>query len=187
MGRPLGSKMTPEHKLKLSRAMRKAHALKRLRRAEAMRQQTIVTDFVPVIQKNVTALGKAYNEAVRSGEARGPLLTKDELTIREDERFPFQQYSAVMKECSGIIEQRDQAGRNAHLDFWSGFPHGLSDITFETHRRVARILGVEKQMANGFAHKADELKQVMRNDLLDLANYALFGVMKLDKDGEQYP
>lgn len=165
MGRQPGSKLSDEARRNLSKAMRKAHAKKCLARAKERQQQTVVLD----------------------GFESAPVHVYKEPANAVETRFPFQQYEATVKEATTIVHNRDQAGRNAHLEFWDGFPHGLSDITFETHRRVARILGAERQMANGFAHKADELKQVMRNDLLDLANYALFGVMKLDKDGESYP
>ena len=65
--------------------------------------------------------------------------------VPESPRFPFAQYAEVTHELRQIIANRDNNGRNSYLAFWDGFPHGLSDLTFETHRRVARILGVEYQ------------------------------------------
>jgi hypothetical protein len=99
-------------------------------------------------------------------------------------RFPFTAYQAVIREAHQIVLDRDGKGRNAYLSFYEGFPHGFSDASFEAHRRVARVIGVERQLANSFAADAVALKQVMRQDLLDLVNYSAFAIMLLDKEAE---
>lgn len=153
---------TPEQRHRMSVAMKKMHQQKRARLARTLRaadRETIVTDQLPAPTPPLRQQGRSA-----------------------DERFPFPQYDAVLAEAQAIIAQRNDVGRNAYLDFWDGFPHGLSDLTFEMHRRVARVLGVERTLADGFATDEGDLRQVMRHDLLDLLNYAAFGVMKLDKD-----
>ena len=86
--------------------------------------------------------------------------------------FPFKEYDLVATEAREIIEDRDAIGRNGHLEFWEGFPHGVQDMTFEIWRRTARVLGAEK---------IGDTK-TMRADLIDQANYCLFAIMALDRD-----
>jgi len=97
------------------------------------------------------------------------------------ERFPFREYGDVVREARKIILDRDSKGRNAYATFYDGFPHGLSDATFETHRRVTRVLGLERQLANGIEDKKP-LQETMRQDLIDLINYSVFAVLLLDKE-----
>lgn len=85
--------------------------------------------------------------------------------------FPIQDYTMIVTECRAIVEQRDSVGRNDVQPFHQQFPHGFQDISFELHRRVGRVLGAEKR---------GEL-EIARNDALDLANYAIFYIMLLDK------
>jgi len=100
------------------------------------------------------------------------------------ERFPFREYSDIVREARQIVLDRDSKGRNAYATFYDGFPHGLSDATFETHRRVTRVLGLERQLANGIEDKKP-LHETMRGDLVDLINYAVFAVLLLDKQAQE--
>ena len=85
--------------------------------------------------------------------------------------FPIEVYDKAIAEIRATVVERDTRGRNETNDFYSQFPHGVSDLTFELYRRVQRILGAEK---NG---KLD----VLYEDTLDLANYALFLMMLLKR------
>jgi hypothetical protein len=70
------------------------------------------------------------------------------------------------------VADRESKGRNETNNFFEQFPHGSQDLTFELHRRVQRILGAER-LGNS---------QVVYEDTLDLANYAIFLMMLLNKD-----
>lgn len=102
---------------------------------------------------------------------------------RDGGRFPFSEYGDVLREMRGVIIDRDAKGRNAHTSFYDGFPHGLQDVTFELRRRVGRVLGAERMAAHSpFTPTGVE---VMRGDLIDLANYAVFAVLMLDHEHNQ--
>ena len=90
--------------------------------------------------------------------------------------FPMGEYVRVLDEAEAIIKDRDAKGRNAETHFYAQFPHGHADISFELKRRVARILGAERQLG-----KMD----VAREDALDLLNYAAFYVMLLDRESKR--
>lgn len=83
--------------------------------------------------------------------------------------FPVNDYKEAIAELQATVLDRDAKGRNETNDFYSQFPHGVSDLTFELHRRVQRILGAEK---------IGDLETVY-GDTLDLANYAVFLLMFL--------
>lgn len=163
MGRPLGSKMTPEHKLKLSRAMRKAHAVKRLRRAKAMRQQTVVLDGFESAPVHV------YKEP------------KVDVTTDNGHNFPFSAYRRVISEAHELIVDRDAKGRNEITPFMASFPHGVSDVTFELKRRVDRILGAERKIRGAWNDPFNsEQVTVLRGDCVDLLNYSAFALLLVD-------
>lgn len=86
--------------------------------------------------------------------------------------FPLVAYQEILREAESIIDDRTKKGRNAHSDFWAGFPHGPQDVTFELHRRVKRILGAEK---------IGDL-ETMRGDAIDLLNYAAFLILWIDRE-----
>lgn len=86
--------------------------------------------------------------------------------------FPLADYDAVVSEARAIPLDRDAKGRNDETDFYTGFPHGHQDISFELKRRAVRILGAEQR------GRLD----VAREDALDLLNYAAFYVMVLDRE-----
>ena len=81
--------------------------------------------------------------------------------------FPKEDYVHAIAELQATVLDRDAKGRNETNDFYSQFPHGVSDLTFELYRRVQRILGAEK---------IGDLATVY-GDTLDLANYAVFLMM----------
>ena len=83
--------------------------------------------------------------------------------------FPVQHYEKAIAELQATVLDRDAKGRNETNDFYSQFPHGVSDLTFELYRRVQRILGAEK---------LGDMETVY-GDTLDLANYAVFLMMLL--------
>ena len=83
--------------------------------------------------------------------------------------FPVQHYEKAIAELQATVLDRDAKGRNETNDFYSQFPHGVSDLTFELYRRVQRILGAEK---------IGDMETVY-GDTLDLANYAVFLMMLL--------
>jgi hypothetical protein len=83
--------------------------------------------------------------------------------------FPKDDYVKAVSELQATVLDRDAKGRNETNDFYSQFPHGASDLTFELYRRVQRILGAEK---------IGDMETVY-GDALDLANYALFLMMML--------
>ena len=85
--------------------------------------------------------------------------------------------ASVLADCRAIVRDRDQAGRNAAVPFWEGFPHGHSDISFELWRRVARIQGAEQR----------QRPDVALGDAHDLVNYAAFYLLCLDHEkGQTY-
>lgn len=86
--------------------------------------------------------------------------------------FPWNDYDMVAASIRDIILSRDRMGRNAHADFYEGFPHGAQDVSFELSRRVQRILGAEKIGA----------QDVAMRDAEDLANYAIFYVMLCNRE-----
>ena len=83
--------------------------------------------------------------------------------------FPLKDYDEALAELRAIVADRNGKGRNETNDFYSQFPHGNQDLTFELKRRVERILGAEK---------IGDL-QTVYGDTLDLANYAIFSLMLL--------
>lgn len=83
--------------------------------------------------------------------------------------FPIHAYDQAIAELRATVADRDTKGRNETNDFYSQFPHGNQDLTFELKRRVERILGAEK---------IGDLDTVY-GDTLDLANYAIFSLMLL--------
>ena len=83
--------------------------------------------------------------------------------------FPITAYDQAIAELRGTVADRDAKGRNETNDFYSQFPHGCTDLTFELHRRVQRILGAE----------AIGDTETVYGDTLDLANYAIFLMMLL--------
>ena len=85
--------------------------------------------------------------------------------------FPIDDYTNAIAELRATVTDRDAKGRNQTNDFYSQFPHGSQDLTFELHRRVQRILGAE---AIGDTN-------TVYGDTLDLANYALFLMMTLKR------
>ena len=85
--------------------------------------------------------------------------------------FPTQDYDKAIAELRATVADRDTKGRNETNDFYQQFPHGSQDLTFELHRRVQRILGAER-LGNS---------QVVYEDTLDLANYAIFLMMTLNR------
>lgn len=88
--------------------------------------------------------------------------------------FPISDYDKAVAALRATVADRDANGRNETNDFYNQFPHGNQDLTFELARRVQRILGAEK------LGKMD----VVYNDTLDLANYAIFSMMLLSKDSD---
>lgn len=86
--------------------------------------------------------------------------------------FPIGDYDKAVAALRAVVADRDAKGRNETNDFYQQFPHGSQDLTFELHRRVQRILGAEK-LGNS---------QVVYEDTLDLANYAIFLMMHLNRD-----
>jgi hypothetical protein len=86
--------------------------------------------------------------------------------------FPINEYDNALAVLRATVADRDAKGRNETNDFYEQFPHGSQDLTFELHRRVQRILGAER-LGNS---------QVVYEDTLDLANYAIFLMMRLNKD-----
>ena len=86
--------------------------------------------------------------------------------------FPIEAYDQVIAELRATVADRDSKGRNKTNDFYSQFPHGHTDLTFELHRRVQRILGAEA---------IGDLETVY-GDALDLANYSLFLLMMLNRN-----
>ena len=91
--------------------------------------------------------------------------------------FPIQAYDDCVAELRAVVADRDGKGRNETNDFYSQFPHGNQDLTFELKRRVERILGAEK--IGDF--------NTVYGDTLDLANYAIFSLMLLRKQGVGVP
>jgi hypothetical protein len=90
--------------------------------------------------------------------------------------FPIEAYDKAVSALRAVVADRDTKGRNETNDFYSQFPHGSQDLTFELHRRVQRILGAEK-LGNS---------QVVYEDTLDLANYAIFLMMTLAQEKNQH-
>lgn len=86
--------------------------------------------------------------------------------------FPIDDYEKQVAALRATVADRDANGRNETNDFYNQFPHGNQDLTFELARRVQRILGAEK------LGKLD----VVYNDTLDLANYAIFSMMLLKRN-----
>lgn len=86
--------------------------------------------------------------------------------------FPIGDYDHAIAELRATVADRDANGRNETNDFYNQFPHGNQDLTFELARRVQRILGAEKLGK----------MEVVYNDTLDLANYAIFSMMVLSRD-----
>lgn len=86
--------------------------------------------------------------------------------------FPIGDYDQAISELRATVADRDANGRNETNDFYDQFPHGSQDLTFELARRVQRILGAEKLGK----------KKVVYADTLDLANYAIFLMMMLNRD-----
>lgn len=91
--------------------------------------------------------------------------------------FPVEDYEVAIRALRATVLDRDAKGRNETNDFYSQFPHGNQDLTFELKRRVERILGAEA---------IGDLETVY-GDTLDLANYAIFSMMMLSKDSPQTP
>jgi hypothetical protein len=87
--------------------------------------------------------------------------------------FPLKAYDDCVAALRAVVADRDTKGRNETNDFYSQFPHGNQDLTFELKRRVERILGAEK--ISDF--------ETVYGDTLDLANYAIFSMMLLKKQG----
>lgn len=83
--------------------------------------------------------------------------------------FPIADYDKAVAALRAVILDRDAKGRNETNDFYSQFPHGNQDLTFELKRRVERILGAER---------IGDMNTVY-GDTLDLANYAIFSMMLL--------
>lgn len=83
--------------------------------------------------------------------------------------FPIGDYDQAIAELRATVADRDAKGRNETNDFYSQFPHGNQDLTFELKRRVERILGAER---------IGDMNTVY-GDTLDLANYAIFSMMLL--------
>jgi hypothetical protein len=90
--------------------------------------------------------------------------------------FPIDAYDKAVSALRAVVADRDSKGRNETNDFYSQFPHGSQDLTFELHRRVQRILGAER-LGNS---------QVVYEDTLDLANYAIFLMMTLAQEKNQH-
>jgi hypothetical protein len=86
--------------------------------------------------------------------------------------FPKEDYEKAIAELRSTVLDRDAKGRNETNDFYSQFPHGNQDLTFELKRRVERILGAEQ---------IGDLATVY-GDTLDLANYAIFSMMMLKRE-----
>lgn len=86
--------------------------------------------------------------------------------------FPIHDYDKAIQDLRATVADRDANGRNETNDFYDQFPHGNQDLTFELARRVQRILGAEKLGKT----------QVVYNDTLDLANYAIFSLMMLRRE-----
>lgn len=86
--------------------------------------------------------------------------------------FPIGDYDNAIRELRATVADRDANGRNETNNFYSQFPHGSQDLTFELARRVQRILGAEKLGKT----------TVVYADTLDLANYAIFLMMMLNRD-----
>ena len=85
--------------------------------------------------------------------------------------FPIQSYDEAVAALRATVLDRDGKGRNETNDFFSQFPHGNQDLTFELFRRVQRILGAE----------AIGDTDTVYGDTLDLANYAIFSMMMLKR------
>jgi hypothetical protein len=96
--------------------------------------------------------------------------------------FPLEKYASVVNEAYSIVMDRDKKGRNSAVDFYTGFPHGSQDVSFELSRRVARILGAELVERSGNNALTPTGQKVRREDALDLLNYAAFYVMLLDRE-----
>ncbi len=86
--------------------------------------------------------------------------------------FPIHDYDKAIQDLRATVADRDANGRNETNEFYDQFPHGNQDLTFELARRVQRILGAEKLGKT----------QVVYNDTLDLANYAIFSLMMLRRE-----
>jgi len=189
----LGAIMTARQRQHLSRAMKRAWK-KRKQQDEPIKPALSRIQKLSRRERQSLAMKKAWRERPWSTRKKvQPTLTLQETTDdhefpRQDgvypERFPFREYGDVVREARHIVLDRDAKGRNAYAMFYDGFPHGLSDATFETHRRVTRVLGLEKQLANGIEDK-QTLRETMRGDLVDLINYAVFAVLLLDKQAQE--
>jgi hypothetical protein len=82
-------------------------------------------------------------------------------------------FEKVLNEALKIVHQRGKdEGRNLARDFWDTFPHGLQDMTFMVRDKADRILGAE-EMAR---------YDVIRDNCLDIINYAAFIVVWLDRE-----
>ena len=80
-------------------------------------------------------------------------------------------YAQALGEASNIVLNRGaEEGRNLARDFWDTFPHGLSDMTFMVRDKADRILGAE----------AKNRLDIIRDNALDIINYAAFIVMWID-------
>jgi len=177
--------MTARQRQHISRAMKRAWKKRK-------QQDEPIKPTLTARERQSLAMKKAWRE--RPWSTRKRVHPHEQITLplqetsydHEDtsshsERFPFASYGSVVREARQIVLDRDAKGRNAYATFYDGFPHGLSDATFETHRRVTRVLGLEKQLANGIEDKAP-LRETMRGDLIDLINYSVFAVLLLDKE-----
>ena len=101
-----------------------------------------------------------------------------------EERFPFAAYGDVLREMRGMVLDRDAKGRNTHTSFYDGFPHGSADLTFELSRRIGRILGAEMTMKDVSHEEQTALRETLRSDVLDAANYCVFLMLMLDHEQE---
>lgn len=172
MGRTKGHETSAETRKKIGDAVRRAAK----RRHEREQQEQDGPSWQKPVRERQDAL---IEPAKRLAEA-----------ANGHERFPFEQYGLVLHEAEQLVYDRDQRGRNLRVPFYDGFPHGVTDVTFELHRRVARVLGAEDKIRNGHDGafndpNAREDVRTMRGDLMDLVNYAAFAVMLLDKAAEQ--
>ncbi len=97
-----------------------------------------------------------------------------------------------------LAKQYNQAWEKCHLNFrekaevydrpgetWADkFPHGLTDISFMCWQKTRRLLAaLEKQAADGeYVIDSAEAKRAVEDSLVDLVNYAIFGLCILDAD-----
>jgi hypothetical protein len=79
-------------------------------------------------------------------------------------------YHRALLEAVEVVDRKESEGRNQIISLPAMFPHGASDCVFMIYMKIARSLGYDS------SHN----RITLREELLDIINYAGFAIALLD-------